>query len=106
MIVLSWNCGGLGNSYAVIVLSHLVGEKAPNFLFLMETKHTVDEMKLIQAELHYDGVFAVPCIHRAAGLAMLWKEQKVDLHVQNYTKNHIDAHIRTNPSAPWRITSF
>ena len=106
MIVLSWNCGGLGNPCAVTVLSHLVREKAPNFLFLMETKHTVDEMKLIQAELHYDGVFAVPCIHRAGGLAMLWKEQKVDLHIQNYTQNHIDAHIRTNPSAPWRITSF
>ncbi|XP_075663398.1 uncharacterized protein LOC142632978 [Castanea sativa] len=105
MIVLSWNCQGLGNPWAVTVLSHLVREKAPDVLFLMETKHTVDEMKTIQAELHYDAMFAVPCIRRASGLAMLWKEH-VDLHIQNFTQNHIDAHIRTNPSAPWRLTGF
>ena len=106
MIVLSWNCRGLGNPCAVTVLSHLVREKAPDVLFLKEIKRTVDEMKLIQAELHYDGMFAVPCILRAGGLAMLWKEQQVDLHVQTYTQNHINAHIRTNPSAPWRIIGF
>ena len=72
----------------------------------MEMKRTVDEMKLIQVELHYDGMFAVPCIHRAGGLAIFWKEQRVDLHVQNYTQNHIGAHFRTNPSTPWRITGF
>ena len=59
----------------------------------------------IQADLHYDAMLVIPCIRRVGGLAMLWKEQ-VDLHVQNYTQNHIDAHIRTDPSAPWRITSF
>ena len=106
MIVLSWNCRGLRNPCAVTVLSHLVREKAPDVLFLMEMKRTVDEMKLIQAELHYDGMFTVPCIHRAGGLAMFWKEQQVDLHVQNYTQNHIGAHFRTNPSTPWRITGF
>ena len=74
MIVLSWNCQELRNPYAVTVLSHLVREKALDVLFLMETKRTVDEMKLIQAELHYDGMFTVPCIHTAGGLAMLWKE--------------------------------
>ena len=42
------------------VLSHLVGEKAPNILFLMETKQNVEEMKWIQGELHYDSMLAVP----------------------------------------------
>ena len=71
MIVLSLNCRGLGNPCAVIVLSHLVREKAPDVLFLMKTKHTVDEMKTIQAGLHYDAMLAVPCIRRIGGLAML-----------------------------------
>ena len=52
MIVLSWNCRGLENLRAGTVLSHLVRRKAPDILFLMETKQTVDEMKLIQANLH------------------------------------------------------
>ena len=105
MIILSWNCRGFGNPCAVTVLSHLVREKSPNVLFLMKMKRTVDEMKTIQADLHYDAMLMVPCIRRVSGLAMLWKE-RVDLHVQNYTQNHIDAHIRTDPFAPWRITGF
>jgi len=55
-------------------------EKAPKDLFLMGTKQTVDEMKKIQADLHYDSMRAVPCVHRASGLAMLWKVD-VELHV-------------------------
>ena len=44
MKILSWNCRGLGNQRAVDVLSHLVREKAPKILFLMETKQSIDEM--------------------------------------------------------------
>ena len=87
------------------VLSHLVGEKAPNILFLMETKQTVEEMKWIQGELHYDSMLAVPCLGRRGGLAMLWKNE-MDLHIQTYTKNHIDALIMSNQNSPWRITGF
>ena len=52
MIILSWNCGELGNLCAGTVFSHLVRGKAPDIFFLMETKEIVDEMKLIQADLH------------------------------------------------------
>lgn len=65
----------------------------------METKQTVDEMRNIQAELHYDSMLAVPCIRRAGGLAMLWKV-RVDLHVQTYSQNHIDTHIMNGSSSP------
>ena len=52
MIFLSWNCRELGNLCVGTEFSHLVRGKAPDILFLMETKETVDEMKLIQANLH------------------------------------------------------
>ena len=68
MNILRWNCRGLGNLRAATVLSHLVREKAPNVLFLMETKQTVDEMRKTQADLKYDSMLAVPCVHRAGGL--------------------------------------
>ena len=45
MKIMSWNCWGLGNQRAVDVLSHLVREKAPKILFLMEIKQSVSEMK-------------------------------------------------------------
>lgn len=65
----------------------------------------VDEMKKIQADLRYDNMLAIPCIHRASGLAMLQKED-VNLHVQTYSINHIDACIITDPNTPWRLTGF
>ena len=49
MIVLSWNFRRLRNLNAGTVLSYLVRGKAPDILFLMETKQTIEEMKLIQA---------------------------------------------------------
>lgn len=102
---MSWNCRGLENSYAGAVLSHLVREKAPNFLFLMETKQTVDEMRQIQADIRYDNLLVVPCVHRAGGLAMLWKNE-ANLDIQTYSLNHIDACIMIDPHSPWRLTGF
>ena len=105
MIVLNWNCREPGNHHIANVLSHLVREKVPNILFLMEKKQTVDKMKKIQADLHYDSMLVIPCVRKAGGLAMLWKDD-VDLHVQTYSLNHIDARIMTDPSSPWRLTGF
>ena len=66
----------------------------------------MEEMRSIQAKLPYDAMLAVPCLGRKGGLAMLWTKAKVDLHIQTYTQNHIDALILTNPMKPWRITNF
>ena len=75
------------------------------FFFFMETKQTVDEMRNIQVELHYDSMLAVLCVRKADGLAILWKAH-VDIHVQTYSLNHIDARIMTDTSSPWRVTSL
>ena len=45
----------------------------------------MEEMRSIQAELLYDAMLAIPCLGRKEGLAMLWKEVEVDLHIQTYT---------------------
>ena len=65
---------------AVDILSHLVREKAPNVLFLMETKQSVAMMRRIQADLPYCCMVAIPSVHRKGGLALLWMAD-VDLHV-------------------------
>ena len=62
-----------------------LGEKKTlKVLFLMERKQIVDEMKKIQANLHYDSMIAISCVRRAGGLAVLWKAN-VELHVQTYS---------------------
>ena len=84
MNLLSWNYWGLGNQSVVDVLSHLVREKAPKVLFLMETKQLVEEMQRIQADLPYRCMLIIPSEQRRGGLALLWKED-VDLHIQTYS---------------------
>ena len=84
-------------------------EKRPKIIFLMETKQTVDEMRKLKEELHYQAGLVVPCDRswggRRGGLAMLWKDD-VELHIQTYSPHHIDAIIQTHSGSPWRITGF
>ena len=105
MSILSWNCRGLGNQHAVNVLSHLMREKAPKILFLMETKQLVNEMRQIQSDLPYGCMFVVPNVCWSGGLALLWKEE-VDLHIQTYSPHHIDALIHNGNDPTWRLTGF
>ena len=79
------------------VLSHLVREKAPNVLFLMVTKQSMEEMKKIQADLTYHCMVVVPSVRRRGGLALLWMAN-VELHLQTYSPNHIDALIKKDNS--------
>lgn len=64
MIILSWNCRGLGNHRIVQVLIELVRKKGPKILFLMETKLSIQEMQPIQAELDFPSMVAVPSSRR------------------------------------------
>lgn len=65
----------------------------------------MDEMRKIQADLRYDNLLVVPCVCRAGGLAMLWKDE-VNLDVQTYSLNHMNARIMNNPNSPWRLMGF
>ena len=71
IIILSWNCRGLGNRQVVEVLADLVRRKAPTILFLMETKLTVREMEPIKMELGFPSMLAISSEGRKGGLAML-----------------------------------
>ena len=71
----------------------------------METKQSVEEMRKIQANLPYRYMLVVPSIQRKGGLALLWKEE-VNLHIQTYSPNHIDALIFEETNPLWRLTDF
>lgn len=66
----------------------------------------VEEMRSIQVDFPYNAMLAVPCLGRRGGLALLWKEEEVNLHIQTYTQNHIDALVLTNAMKKWRIIGF
>jgi hypothetical protein len=69
MSFLSWNCRGLGNPQTVRVLHHLVKEKNPSFVFLMETISSKNYMEKIRCRLAYDCLFVVDSVRRSGGLS-------------------------------------
>ncbi|KAK9989376.1 hypothetical protein SO802_029615 [Lithocarpus litseifolius] len=105
MIIMSWNCRGLGNRRAIQVLTDLVRKKGPKILFLMETKLTVSEMQSIKAELEFPSMLAVSSVRRNGGLALFWKSEVV-VSTQTYSPNHIDAHVSSVSKPTWRLTGI
>jgi exonuclease III len=57
MRLLSWNCRGLGNPFAVRSLHFVVKTQGPGVLFLMETKLGMEGLRV---KLGYSNVFTVP----------------------------------------------
>ncbi|KAL8507009.1 hypothetical protein ACS0TY_017768 [Phlomoides rotata] len=95
MILLSWNCRGLGNQATVRALKKLLHEKNPGIVFLMETKLKYAQMnRLNSGSLKFAGCLPVDCEgkDRKGGLCLLWKEE-YDVRIQSFSTNHISADI-------------
>ncbi len=105
MILISWNCQGLGTPEAVRALHHMVKKKGPEVLFLMETKLDAVRMEVIRIKLGFDNAFTVPSLGRSGGLALLWKVE-ADVVIQNFSQHHIDAHVDSKQANCWRLTGF
>jgi exonuclease III len=105
MNIVSWNCRGLGNLRAVLVLHNLVKTQEPKILFLMETKLDIRMMEFVRIKLRFKHCFMVPSLGRSGGLALLWNDE-VELYIHNYSINHIDAHVRSQGELRWRFTGF
>ncbi|KAL0301821.1 UNVERIFIED_CONTAM: putative mitochondrial protein [Sesamum radiatum] len=105
MIVLSWNCQGIGTPWTVHSLREMVRSLNPELVFLMETKCNSYRIETIKRTLDMNGL-AVDSIGRSGGLALLWKKS-VNVVIQSYSNRHIDALIQSNTDAPtWRFCGF
>jgi exonuclease III len=104
MIALSWNCRGLGNPQTVHELRRMVNEKKPNLVFLMETKLRQKKMEIVRIKLGFHNMFVVDCVGKSGGLALLW-ESDFDIEIQNFTRRHINAVIRSPMNAEqWKFS--
>jgi len=106
MNLLSWNCWGLGNPRTVRDLHHMVKERRPNFVFLMETFCSKQYMERIRIKLQFDYVFVVDPVGRSGGLALFWSNQ-TELEIYNYSRRHIHAVVKDREGQfSWRLTGF
>ncbi|GLT59160.1 hypothetical protein SLA2020_319960 [Shorea laevis] len=70
--LLAWQCRGLGEISMITESEKLCFQQKPSFILLSETKRTVVEMNSIRSNLGFDPCFAVVCVGRRSGLALLW----------------------------------
>jgi exonuclease III len=102
MSLLSWNCRGFGNPYAVQDLCQLTKDKKPTILFLMETKCKRSRMEVVRVKLG----FVVDPVGRSGGLALLRKETDL-VDIQNFSRRHITVVVKEEVlGCSWKLTSF
>lgn len=72
MIILSWNCRGLGHPRAVPILCELIKAHKVDVVFLSETLVHGVKIEEIKAKLCFAGPFSVDRFGRSAGPTVLW----------------------------------
>ncbi|XP_042939417.1 uncharacterized protein LOC122274448 [Carya illinoinensis] len=106
MKTLSWNCRGLGNPRTIQDLCHMVEEKKPNVVFLMETKMKKTKAESLRRRLKFEGCMVVESVGLKGGLMMMW-DHMIEVEVVNFSVWHISAWIKEPGCAEkWLLTSF
>lgn len=105
MIVLCWNCRGLGHPATVQTLRELCNSHRPTVLFLSELK--IDNFPRIQQialSLKFDKLHVMLAKGSSGGIAIFWKNL-IDLQIVASTDHYISALILNDPlAAPWMFT--
>ena len=105
MSPLVWNCRRLGNLRTGKELEVLIRAKDPSVMFLAETWADEARLKDIQRSIKFDNLFFVERHGRRGGLALYWKNS-FDLHVDSFSKYHIDSITNKGSDKTWHFTGF
>ena len=103
MILLCWNCRGMGTDATVSELKWLIRKYRPSLLFLSETKMRDTRATNFRWMLGFSGAFAVSSDGLSGGLALFWSSDvKVDL--KDFSSHLIDIVITQEDGLSWRTT--
>lgn len=105
MLILCWNCRGLGDPATVNELRDLVRESALVILCVVETQIAKARMEGLARTLGYESSYGVGSSGRSGGLCMYWK-RPLDLELRNFSKYHIDMTVKEADKEPWRLTCW
>ena len=70
----------------------MIRAKDPSAVFIAETWADEARLKDIQRQIEFENLFFVERNNRGGGLALYWRNS-LDLSIDTYSKNHIDAII-------------
>ncbi|KAL9668150.1 hypothetical protein QQ045_002525 [Rhodiola kirilowii] len=103
MLILAWNCRGIGTSRTVGELRDLIKSTSPQIVGLVETKSNVEKMEKLRVKIGFLGCFVVPSCRGSGGLAVFWR-RGTDVSIRSYSNYHIDFLVHVN--TPVRFTLF
>ncbi|XP_075645287.1 uncharacterized protein LOC142616293 [Castanea sativa] len=95
----------LGNLHTEKELEVLIRAKDPSIVFLAKTWADETRLKDIQQSIKFDNLFFIERHSRAGGLALYWKNS-LDLHIDSFSKYHIDSIINKGNDEAWHFTGF
>lgn len=104
MIILSWNCRGLGSAATVPALCELVRARHPDVIVLFEILSYGVRLETLRVQLHFNNCLVVDCISHSGGVAVLWSN-KISCSVLSYSSHHIDMHV-AEAGGDWCLTGF
>ncbi|XP_073361947.1 uncharacterized protein [Aegilops tauschii subsp. strangulata] len=104
MMVLSWNCRGLGQPRTVQELVCLVHTYKPKLVFLSETRQSNQYVNKLRWRLGLKHCIAQPGKGKSAGIALLYDES-VEIIELSVGLRYIDVLVRLTPNGlQWRGT--
>ena len=92
MKTLVWNCRGLGNTFAVQLISKITETTNPSILFLIETKQKKGRGKFWTHKWNFENFCEVERVGLSGGLLLCWKN--ISLNVLDATKNFIHTRMK------------
>ena len=70
----------------------MIRAKDPSAVFITETWANKARLKEIQRQIEFENLFFLERNNRGGGLALYWRNS-LDLSIDTFSKNHIDAII-------------
>ncbi|KAL5563120.1 hypothetical protein UlMin_032867 [Ulmus minor] len=105
MIVLAWNCRGMGQPSAIRELRALVRSSNPDCMLLMEAKVNSGTMASILHNLHFLNHVYVPPVGLSGGFCVAWRDG-IEMEPVTMNKHIISCLVFSSPgSAPWLFSA-
>lgn len=92
MIVLSWNCRGLGQPATILFLCELVRVYRPDIIFLFEKLSFGVRLESLRVKFKFNCCFTMDCVDRSGRLTIFWNNNN-NISVLSYSMNHVDLFI-------------
>jgi exonuclease III len=104
MIILAWNCRGLGQTRTVQELVQLVRTYRPNLVFISETRQNENKIKGLRGRLGLKNCITQKGKGKGAGIALFWDEH-IEIKILSEGFRYFDLLVKdTLNGCTWRGT--